>query len=191
MVEISLALPFLVVIVMALIEFGMVLAAYLSLVNATREGAVFASEYSQLADSNCNPDSNPNAYPLPEGTSGYCTGAHDDDPVSGSGTTSSTLWSEYYQRVSNEVYAPIGQPLEQGGLLNQDILTVDRPLVGTLQIPPCPSGSTTGLDAGCPITVTVHFRVHTLTSGISLPGFGRMGLPPYYQINYTYAMPIR
>lgn len=180
MVEVAIALPFLIVIVIALVDMGIVFASYLSSVNATREGAIFASEYSRLVDSTCGSTPNPT-----------CVGANDNIPFGSTGATSSTIWSEYTNRVANDVFVPLGETLRRNGLLDQDILTIDRPVIGSSPIPPCPQGSTTALDAGCPITVTVHFRLHTLTSDISLPSFGRFGLPNYYQINYSMGIPIR
>jgi hypothetical protein len=186
-VEVAVALPFLILIVVGLVEMGILLASYLSLVNAAREGAIFASMHPELVDTaTCQPDNTPNAYPLPEGTPGYCTGIHDDDPFGGT-TTSTTVWSEYYNRVSNEVFVVLGETLKSGGLLDQDYLTVDRPIPSAPVQPYCP----TGLEAGCAITVTVHYRLHTLTSDISMPAFGRFGLPNTYQINYSVAVPIR
>jgi hypothetical protein len=60
-----------------------------------------------------------------------------------------------------------------------DCLKVDRPIGG-------PS-----LTVGTNITVTVHYRIHTFTSEMSLPSVGRFGLPPYYQIDYSIGIPLR
>jgi hypothetical protein len=157
MVELAVTLPFLIAIVIGLIEMGIAFASYLSLVNATREGAIYASMHPELVDATQTP-------------------------------TSSTTWEEYVNRVANEVLVVVGERLKAGQLLTQDILTVDRPVIGP---PDAIHGCPTGMEVGCPITVTTHFQIHTLTSDISLPYFGRFGLPSYYQINYSMGMPIR
>jgi hypothetical protein len=199
MLEVAVALPFLLLIIIALIEMGIVFASYLSLVNAAREGAVFASMYPTLADLTCGSTPNPG-----------CVGPKDSQAF-GSGTT---LWDEYVKRVNDEIVVVIGEPLKAGQLLDQDILTVQRPILGPTSTS-CPTRS----EAGCPITITVHYRLHTFTSDISLPAprvrstvppgatftdwvfnvLGnvdwstgwRMGLPNYYQIDYSFGMPIR
>jgi len=48
-----------------------------------------------------------------------------------------------------------------------------------------------GLDVGDPIRVTVVYRLRTFSSGISLPIFGRLGLPDTYTIRWTTTAPIR
>jgi Flp pilus assembly protein TadG len=174
MVEVAVALPFLMLIVVALVEMGIVFASYLSLVNATREGAIFASMHPELVSTQCG------STPYPTCT---LNAAKDTAPFGSSGTTSTTVWSEYNNRVSNEVFVVLGEALERGQLLDQDVLLVYRPVAD-------PSCSAT-LGPGCTITVTVNYQIHTLTSGISLPGFGRMGLPNNYQINYSMVTPIR
>jgi Flp pilus assembly protein TadG len=174
MVELSIALPFLILIVLALVEMGIVFASYLSLVNATREGAIFASMHPELINSTCG------ATPYPTCAA---NATNDNSPFGSTGTTSTTVWSEYNNRVSNEVFVVLGETLERGGLLNQDNLTVYRPVAS--------SGCTQPIGAGCQITVTVNYQIRTLTSGISLPAFGRFGLPSSYQINYNMAIPIR
>lgn len=156
-VEVAVALPFLIAIVIGLIEMGIVFASYLSLVNATREGAIYASMHPELTDANQTP-------------------------------TSSSTWHEYYDRVANEIVVVIGEPLRAGQLLNQDALTVDRPVLGP---PDAAHGCPTALEAGCPITVTVYFQIQTLTSDISLPYFERFGLPNYYRMSYSMGIPIR
>jgi hypothetical protein len=164
-VEIAVTLPFLIVIVIALVEMGIVFASYLSLVNAAREGAVFASMYSELSD--------------PQGR-------YDNRLYGGVITGTVTISNEYTSRVFNEIFVALAEPLRASQLLDQDRLIVDRPVLA-----PTSSSCPTALEAGCPITVTVHFRIHTLTSDMSLPGVGRLGLPNYYQMNYSIGMPIR
>jgi Flp pilus assembly protein TadG len=174
MVEVAVALPFLMLIVIGLVEMGIVFASYLSLVNATREGAIFASMHPELVNSTCA------ATPYPTCTA---NSANDNAPFGSTGNTSTTVWSEYNNRVANEVFVVLGETLERGGLLNQDALVVYRPVAD----PSC-SGT---LGPGCMITVTVNYQIHTLTSGISLPAFGRFGLPSTYQFNYSMVTPIR
>lgn len=206
MLEVAVAIPFLLLIVFALIEFGIVFASYLSLVNATREGAVFATMYPDLATTTCGSTPNP-----------ACTGPKDNQAF-GAG---STLWREYIKRVNDDIVVVIGDPLRAGQILLTDTLTINRPILG-----PTTGSCPTRKEAGCPITVTVTFNLKTFTSDMSLPvprarsgtpampAFSappptwtnwffavmgnvdwntgwRMGLPNYYQINYTYSMPIR
>ncbi|MBM3127063.1 MAG: hypothetical protein FJ009_00325 [Chloroflexi bacterium] len=208
MLEVAVALPFLLLIIFALLEMGIVFASYLSLVNATREGAVFATMYPDLAHTTCGATPNPS-----------CVGPKDSQTF-GAG---STLWREYVKRVNDDIVVVIGEPLRAGQILMTDTLTVSRPIVA-----PGSSGSSciTGKEPGCFITVTVTFNLKTFTSDMSLPvprarsgtpampGSGatpaqwtnwffavmgnvdwatgwRMGLPNYYQIRYTYSMPIR
>jgi len=206
LLEISVAVPFLLLIVFALVEFGIIFASYLSLVNATREGAVFASMYPDLADPTCGATPNP-----------QCIGAKDNQAF-GAGTT---LWREYVKRVNDEIVVVLGDPLRAGQIVLTNTLTVRRPVLG-----PATSSCPTRKEAGCPITVTVSYYVRTFTSDMSLPvprarpgtppmpGAGaspeqwtnwffavignvdwstgwRMGLPPYYQLDYTYSLPIR
>jgi len=206
LLEISVAIPFLLLIVFALIESGIIFASYLSLVNATREGAVFASMYPDLADTACGATPNP-----------QCVGTKDNQPFGGG----STLWREYVKRVNDEIVVVLGDPLRAGQIVLTNTLTVRRPVLG-----PATSSCPTRKEAGCPITVTVSYYVRTFTSDMSLPvprarpgtppmpGAGaspeqwtnwffavignvdwstgwRMGLPPYYQLDYTYSLPIR
>ncbi len=159
LVEIAVTLPFLVALVIAVVEMGIIFTSYLSLVNATREGAIFASMYPELT----NP-------------------ANDSKPY-GSGNT---LWGEYTKRVADEILVVVGEPLREGLLLNESVLTIDRPTLG-----PTSTDCPTALEIGCPITVTTHYRVRTFTSDMSLPYFGRLGLPSLYQVDYSMGMPIR
>jgi Flp pilus assembly protein TadG len=163
-VEIAVGLPFLLIIVLAVLEFGIVFATYLAVVNAAHEGAVFASMYPQLADSGCGKTAQPG-----------CTGAYDNQLLDGS---SQTLWTEYLSRVANETYIQPGQVLRSEGLITSGDFYLERPYS------PVPT-------TGNPISVTVHYTVSTLTSGMSLPLFGRLGLPNSYHIRYEYALPVR
>ncbi|MBI5033921.1 MAG: pilus assembly protein [Chloroflexi bacterium] len=181
MVEIALTLPLLILIVIVLIDFGIVFASYLSLVNATREGAVFAAMYPQLASSTCG--SNPHDLVFSySGTA--CAISQDDQSYGGGGgvyTSTVTIWKEYTNRIKNDVFVVVGEQLKASQLADQDILYIDRPVLR----------NGCGYTAGCPITVTVRYRVHTFTSDMSLPGYGRFGLPNYYEIKYSVGMPIR
>jgi hypothetical protein len=85
-VEIAVTLPFLIVIVIALVEMGIVFASYLSLVNAAREGAVFASMYSELSD--------------PQGR-------YDNRLYGGVITGTVTISNEYTSRVANEIFVAL------------------------------------------------------------------------------------
>jgi hypothetical protein len=182
MVELALALPLLIMIVIGLIEMGIIFASYVSLVNAAREGAIFASMYPALVSSTCG--SSPNS---------ICVGTHDNDPIAGGPvvTATTSIWDEYYQRVNNEVIAVLGDKLKAGEILNEDNLTIYRPIIGCAGIgcSLCPGSD--ALAPGCPIYVSLRYRLHTLTSDMSLPGVGRLGLPNYYVLTYTMRIPIR
>jgi len=173
----AMTLPLLIMLVLALIEIGIVLGTYIALINAAHEGAVFASMYPELGDRTCGATPNPT-----------CAGTFDTKLYGGSTVTSTvTIWYEYYDRVQSEVVMFVGGALREGGLLTFDQLTVDRPVLD----PATKSGCSQGTEPLCTITVTVHYNVHTFSSDMSLPGVGRLGLPNYYQLNYSYAMPIR
>ena len=178
----AIALPFLIAIILLLIEMGILFASFVSLVNATREGAMFASTYPQLADQTCGTTS-----PPPDDTPG-CNGTHDSDPYLGS----VHYWDEYRRRINDEIVVTVGEPLRGTGVVDVDTLTVDRPVVDWSCKPdPNRPSYVDPFGAGCPITVTVHYKLHTFTSDMSLPGFGRFGLPNYYQLDYTLTMPNR
>lgn len=163
-VEIAIGVPFLLIIVLAVIEFGVVFATYLAVVNAAHEGAVFSSMYPQLADSACGRTAEPS-----------CTGAYDNQSLDGSGVA---LWTEYFNRVANETYIQPGEVLRSDGLVSTGKFYLERPYA------PVASMSN-------PISVTVHYTLTTFTSGMSLPIFGRLGLPNSYHIRYEYSLPIR
>lgn len=153
--EMAIGLPFVMLIIIGIIEMGFVFATYISMINATREGAVFASMHPELSDT---------------------SGASDDD-ILAPGTT--TIYDEYENRVLNEVFVVTTQQLRATQLLTEDDYDLKRPLT---------DGTTT---AGTPITVTLVFSISTFTSNISLPYFGRFGLPSRYPLTYSFAMPIR
>ena len=205
MLEVTVALPFLLLIVIGIIEFGIIFASDVSLVNATREGAIFASMYPKLADTSCGSTPNP-----------ACVGANDTKPFGVAITSTDSIWEEYVRRVNDEIVVVVGDPLRSNGLLLTDTLSIDRPILG-----PTSTSCPTRVEAGCFITITVHYYVRTFTSDISLPVprvrssynpssasswatyfFGilgnvdwstgwRMGIPNSYQLNYTLGVPIR
>ncbi len=162
-IELSLTLPLLLMLVLALIEMGVVFGSYISLANATREGAVFAAMHPELTD------------------------PANDDNTYGSGTR--TVWEEYVKRVNDEIVVLVGEPLREGQILDTDTLTVDRPVLGPAPGPSCPGSNPRNI--GCPITVTASYRIHTFVSEMSLPGVGRLGLPNFYELRYSVGMPIR
>lgn len=155
MTELAIGLPFVMLIIIAVVEMGLVFATYISMINAAREGAVFASMHPELSDVN---------------------GTYDSDVVA-PGTTS--VWDEYQLRVKNEVFVVTTEQLRANQLLTEDVIDVARPVT---------DGSTS---AGNPITVTVTYSISTFTSNISLPYFGRFGLPYRYRLVYSFGMPIR
>jgi TadE-like protein len=168
-VEFAFSLPFMLAIVLGILEMGLVFTTYLAVVNAAHEGAVFASMYPQLADSTCGN--------VPQTDFGGCTGANDSKAYGGSGN-GGTLWSEYFNRISSESFVQPGQVLVADGMITSGIFYPERPVAPTVS-------------NGSSISVTVHYTITTLTSGMSLPFFGRMGLPNAYHIQYTYSVPIR
>jgi Flp pilus assembly protein TadG len=168
-VEFAFSLPFLLVIVLGILEMGLVFTTYVAVVNAAHEGAVFASMYPQLADSACGS--------VPQTQYGGCTGANDNTPYGGSGN-GGTLWNEYFNRISSESFVQPGQVLVADGMISSGVFYPERPVAPTIS-------------SGSSISVTVHYTITTLTSGMSLPFFGRLGLPNAYHIHYGYSMPIR
>jgi hypothetical protein len=62
--------------------------------------------------------------------------------------------------------------------LDMTFLSIDRPVAPQIKL-------------NCPITETLHYQLYTFSSQMSMPYFGRMGLPDHYQINYSVGMPIR
>jgi hypothetical protein len=153
--ELAIGLPFVLLIIIGIVEMGMVFATYISMINATREGAVFASMHPELSD---------------------VAGGSDSD-ILAPGTT--TIYDEYESRVLNEVFVVTTQQLRANQLLTEDTYDLKRPFT---------DGTTT---AGTPITVTLVFSISTFSSNISLPYFGRFGLPNRYRLQYSFAMPIR
>lgn len=98
----------------------------------------------------------------------------------------STVWNEYVKRVNDEILVVIGEPLREGQIIDQHTLTINRPALG-----PTTTACPTRLEIGCPITVTVYYSVETFSSRMSLPGFGRFGLPNTYRVSYSFGVPIR
>jgi hypothetical protein len=168
-VEIAIAMPFLLVLLLGVFELGIVFASYMAVVSAAREGAVFASMYPKLADASCG-----------HAPHDDCTGVHDDDKydLSAGGTLTTTVWEEYSHRIENEAFVQPGERLRAEGLINTGLFMIERPYAPSLTL-------------GEPISVTVHYTISTMTSGMSMPIFGRLGLPNQYHIRYEYAMPIR
>ncbi len=160
LVELAVGAPFLIFLILGVIEMGLVLAVYISLINAAREGASFASKYPQLSNS-----------------------SHYSDTYTCASASCPTLGEEYENRVKNEVYYEPGDSLVARQLIeNLDPNKID------IQVPVITNGS---IDKGSPITVTVVYSVQTFTSQISLPFFGRFGLPNVYRLQYSMSMPIR
>jgi Flp pilus assembly protein TadG len=167
-VEFAFSLPFMLVIVLGILEMGLVFTTYVAVVNAAHEGAVFASMYPQLADSSCGN--------VPQASSGGCTGANDSTPYGGNNGW--TIWNEYFNRISSESFVQPGEVLVADGMITSGTFYPERPVAPTVT-------------SGSSISVTVNYTITTLTSGMSLPFFGRLGLPNAYHIHYTYSMPIR
>jgi hypothetical protein len=168
MVEFAISLPFLLIFILGILEMGIVFTTYVAVVNAAHEGAVFASMYPQLVDGSCGK--------VPQTSGGGCTGANDGTAYGGSNNW--TIWNEYYQRISSESFVQPGQVLVADGMIRTGVFYPERPVAPTMT-------------SGSSISVTVHYTITTLTSGMSMPFFGRLGLPNSYHIYYTYSMPIR
>ena len=138
MVEMAVITSFLLILLVAIFEMSQAYRTYIALVNATREGAAYASLYPELSDSTKTP-------------------------------TTSHEYLDYQDRVRGEADA---------AGLDMTFLSIDRPVAPQIKV-------------NCPITQTLHYQLYTFTSQMSMPLFGRMGLPDYYQINYSVGMPIR
>ncbi len=98
LVEIAVGAPFLILLVLAFIEMGIVFAVYISLINAAREGAMFASKYPQLSD----------------------WASHADDEYTCPDASCPTLGEEYENRIANEVFVEPGQTLVGRQLIAED-----------------------------------------------------------------------
>ena len=160
-VEVAVIVPFLLVLLLGVIEMGLVFTTYLAVVSAAREGAVFASVYPTLTDS-----------------------SHDNDVYGGSTgnlSTTVTIYDEYIDRIKNEAFVQPAERLVANGMLEA------TPADFVIMRPYAPTPTT----LGTPITVTVHFTIASMTRGMSMPLFGRLGLPDHYHIQYAFAMPIR
>ncbi|HZQ09032.1 MAG TPA: TadE/TadG family type IV pilus assembly protein [Anaerolineae bacterium] len=164
LVELGIGVPFLVILVIALIEMGIVFSVYISLINAAREGAEFASKYPQITDAN------------------HANDSYNPDGASSCTPSCPTITEEFYSRVTNEITDPT-EPLkgQEGQRLIED---------GNMD-PPTAVVGPNGITPGSPITVTVVYSLQTFTSRVSLPFFGRFGLPAVYRMQYTFSMPIR
>ncbi len=135
-VEVSVVSVLLILIVVVVFESGLVFSSYIVLLNASREGAVYASSHPNLVTIDTS--------------------------------------DEVYQKYEGVIKA------EARLRVFTTNLTVNRPVLvnGTSSF-------------GDPIKVQVDYRCYTFTSGLSLPFFGRFGLPPYWPISAYTIMPIR
>jgi Flp pilus assembly protein TadG len=171
MVEVAITRPVLLAITLAMLEMGILFASYIALVNSAREGAFFASTCPELVDSS------------------------KDSSTSCTNDLSTTNIERYRARVEGDIIDAIANQLFEAAVQQKDsgcqdaspnngvdkykdCLKLDRPVSGSSLV-------------GTNITVTVHYRVHTFTSDMSLPSVGRFGLPNYYQIDYSIGLPIR
>lgn len=103
------------------------------------------------------------------------------DPPESDTSSNSAKCIEYSERVKEEILA-----VSEFGFafLTTDDLDVDVPVMYS------PDGST--VYANCPITTTLTYSLQTIfSSSVSLPLFGRMGLPNAYAIRYSIGAPIR
>src|SRR5262249_23269804 len=111
-IEVAFSIPFILILTLIIIEMGIVFSTYLAVLNATREGAIFASMYPTLIDSTCG------AIPSPS-----CAGAHDSDTYGGSGN-SVTIWNEYRNRIANESFVAVGEVLRAEALISSSIFYI-------------------------------------------------------------------
>lgn len=167
-VEFAYTFPFLVILFLVVFEMGILFATYLSMVNAAREGAMFASLNPNLVDTTC-------------GTNGWpdCKGTIDEQPY-GAVTNTLTIWKEYENRIRNDSEVLVNNPLIVAGLQGSGNvgIKIDRPIAPVLAV-------------GNYVTVTVTYTLTTFTSSVQMPFFGRMGLPSYYSLHYAVGIPIR
>ncbi|MGI6207850.1 MAG: TadE family protein [Anaerolineae bacterium] len=131
LVEAAFASVFLILLVLAVFEFGVAFSSYIAVINASRAGATYASMHPNPSD--------------PE-------------------------YARYADMVQHEARA--------GGLNMEELVVL-------------PPETPEGIAPGEPVKVTVVYRLRTFSSMMSLPIFGRMGLPPYYTIRWTTTVPIR
>ena len=137
-VEVSIISVLLILTVVIVFEAGLVFSSYITILNASREGAVYASSHPDLVTLDTSDD--------------------------------------VYQKYEGVIKAEARLRL----FMNDDhVLHVSRPQVGS------------SVSFGSPITVSVSYDCYTFTSGLSLPFFGRFGLPPYWPIKAWTVMPIR
>jgi hypothetical protein len=88
---------------------------------------------------------------------------------------------EYSERVKDEILAIASNGF---GFIDAAELEITPP---TMYSPSPPT-----VYANCPITSTLAYNLHTVfTSSMSMPLFGRMGLPNAYTLRYSTGMPIR
>lgn len=166
-VEFAYTFPFLMILFLVVFEMGIMFASYISMVNAAREGALFASLNPGLVNTVC-------------GTQGWptCKGTIDESPY-GAITNTLTIWKEYDNRIRNDSEILVNSPLIAAGMQGNGIgLIVSRPIAPVMGV-------------GQYITVAVAYTITTFTSGVVLPFFGRMGLPEYYTLRYEVGMPMR
>lgn len=145
LVEVSAGLVFLLLIAIIVFEAGIVFSSYIALLNAAREGAMFASSHSWLDPDDTNP-------------------AHIED------------YQKYERLIKNEA--------RNGGLTDMKRLIINPPV----SVDKDGNGK---IEPGEPIEVSVQYQVVTFTSTISLPYFGRLGLPNYWPVTAKVVMPIR
>jgi Flp pilus assembly protein TadG len=138
LVELTVVSVVLILTVVIVFEAGVVFSSYITLLNASREGAMYASSHPELV-----------------------TLATTDD---------------VYQKYEGVINAEARLRLF---INDEHVLHVNRPQVGST------------VSFGSPITVSVSYDCYTFTSGLSLPFFGRFGLPPYWPISAWTVMPIR
>lgn len=141
LVEMAVIVPLLLILVIAIFEFGQAFATYIALVNSAYEGAIYVSLHPNVSVPN------------------YACTPGDED------------YESYLTAVKNEI---IAAGLDAGS----QTLTIDCPVAPQIELTD-------------PITVTVHYKLTTFSSQISLPYFERLGRPSYYQLNYSVVLPIR
>lgn len=158
LVEASITLIFLLLLVIAIFEFGQVLSAYITLTNSVRDGAVYAASHAR------NDQLRGEVRDL-QSRAGYQQNTYCSNP----NNPSYVHLNVYCERVKQGILIRGLDPAPA-------YLTILDPIFQ-------PSSQNA---AGFTILVGAEYRVTTLfTSSISMPLLGRMGLPSQYTISYT------
>jgi len=145
MVEVAVVSVFFMILAIMIYEAGVVFSTYTVLLNASREGGIYASAHPELASVTSVP-------------------------------TNTAVYQEYLAVTATEASS-------LPGWVDRDSTSfqIERPVLIV-------TNTSTGEQG---LRVRVRYNVRTFTSTISLPFFGRMGLPNYWPISAWTIMPAR